>query len=203
VTIALAILAAGASERLGEPKALARIGEKSAVEHLLAAGAALGDPRPLVIAGAHAAEIERACAARAEVAFNPRWSEGRTGGVALAHALRPGLDLCLAPVDAPLVPGAVFAALAQAWNAAGEPELGWLAPHFPPGAPPGGRRYGHPVVAGRRLLDRLGALAPGAPLRSLRALAEPLFSIGTDRAAVLDDLDTPEDLERLRRSFRD
>src|SRR5262245_27544616 len=104
---ALVLLAAGASTRLGEPKALARLragAPGTALELLLHAARTLGDPRPLLVVGAHAAEISAAAPADVEVAVNVRWSEGRTGSVALARARRAGRDLVLAPIDVPLVP---------------------------------------------------------------------------------------------------
>ena len=37
-----------------------------------------------------------------------------------------------------------------------------------------------------------------SPLRNLRALADPLLEVSVDSPEILDDLDTPEDLARLR-----
>ena len=37
------------------------------------------------------------------------------------------------------------------------------------------------------------------PLRELRDLASPLWSVGANDASILDDLDEPCDLQRLRR----
>jgi CTP:molybdopterin cytidylyltransferase MocA len=156
---------------------------------------------PLVIAGADHDEIAAAAPRGVEVLFNPDWHTGRTSGVRLAAAHRPGLDLCLAPVDVPLVPAAVFLALRRAWIAAASPTRGWLAPCL--ASPPGGApRFGHPVVAGRGLLAELGSLAPDDPLRTLRERAEPLFSVSVPHPEILDDLDTPEDFRRLLRRSR-
>jgi molybdenum cofactor cytidylyltransferase len=195
VNPALVILAAGASERLGECKALARIGDTCPLSALLEAGAELNSVSPLVIAGADFESIAAAAVQDCEVVLNPNWRTGRTSGIRLARALRPGRDLCLAPVDVPLVPGAVFAQLAGAWNAAGRPARGWLAPRFR-------GDFGHPIVVGRALLAELDTLQGDAPLRDLRALAAPLFSIEVESERVLDDLDTPADLARLRNLFR-
>jgi len=191
------LLAAGASRRLGSPKALASLREGpggTALELLLAAGAALGDPAPLVVTGADHAAI----AARVrdvELVRNDSWEAGRSGSVRCAARARPGRDLCLAPVDVPLVPAAVFAALGLAWEQAGCPARGWLAP-FLAGTEP--RRHGHPVLLGRGLCAGLKDFPPDRPLRALRASARPSWGIAVASAAILDDLDTPEDLARLR-----
>jgi len=192
---ALVILAAGASERLGECKALARIGATCALSNLLGAGVGIDFSLPLVVAGADFDSITEFSPATCEVAFNPSWRTGRTSGVRLARELRPGRDLCLAPVDVPLVPASVFDALERAWSAAAAPPRGWLAPRFR-------GHFGHPIVVGRNLLAELDLLPADAPLRELRALAEPLLAIDVDSERVLDDLDTPADLERLRNLFR-
>jgi molybdenum cofactor cytidylyltransferase len=202
VRLALAVLAAGASARLGQCKALVKLGGQTALERLLAAGANLGGARPMVVTGADHAAIARAAPQRCELLFNPEWALGRAGGILLAHQRRPEHALCLAPVDSPLVPAGVFEALARKWDEMGEPVQGWLAPQLErPGDPLHGR-FGHPVIAGPDLLDKLAALGPAADLRELRRAAHPLARIAVGAAEILDDLDLPSDLERLQARFR-
>lgn len=192
---ALVLLAAGASRRLGFPKALAPLSGGTPLERLLAAGRALGghasDP-PLLVTGADHGAISPAAPPGVEVVWNPHWEAGRSGGVRLARDRRPGRDLCLAPVDVPLVPDQVFALLARTWDEAGAPPRGWLAPRH-------GASHGHPVVVGRGLLADLDLLGADEPLRRLRGRAEPLLEVEVVHPEVLDDLDTPADLARLRR----
>lgn len=195
---ALVILAAGASSRLGTCKALVDLGGKSVLARLLEAGAGLADLPALVISGAEREALERAAPAGVEVAWNESWREGRTSTVALARRLREGRDLCLAPVDVPLVPRSVVDALAQAWRNQGSPPLGWLAPFCRVG---GRTRFGHPVIVGRELAARVELLGADRPLYELRAHAQPLLALEVEDLSVLDDLDTPADLERLRAKF--
>ena len=196
---AFVILAAGASTRLGEHKALAELRGEPAIAHLLRAGLALEDPAPLVITGADEGAIERTLRALSvgdrlspELVHNPNWSDGRGSGLMLAASLRAGRDLCVAPVDCPLVSPQVFEALGRAWAEAGRPSRGWLGPRLgtDPSAP-----HGHPVLLGRELLSEWDGQES---LRDLRQKALPLLSVAVEDPAILDNLDRPADLERLR-----
>lgn len=184
------LLAAGASERLGEPKALVDLGGLSAIERLLEA---CGDPTPLIVAGAHYDAIRAAVGDRTEVVNNTAWAAGRTGSVARAVSHLGESDLILAPVDCPLVPAAVFDALRSAWREAGSPPHGWLAP-----LDEASGRHGHPVCFGAALAAKVTLMDPAHPLRGLRSKASPLLEVAMDCPLILDDLDTPEDLTRLR-----
>lgn len=193
------ILAAGASSRLGACKALVELGGRTVLARLLEAAAAIDGAPPLVVSGADRAAIEGALPAGVEHAWNERWASGRTSSFALAQRLRPGLDLCLAPVDVPLVTREVLDALARAWRGAGAPALGWLAPCV---RAAGTRRFGHPVIVGRELAARVAELGDERPLSELRARAKPLLALEVEDPSVLDDLDTPDDLARLRARVR-
>jgi len=194
---ALVVLAAGASSRLGRCKALVRLGGATVLERLLAAGACLDAQPPLVVTGADHEAIERAAPAGCRVVHNPRWGEGRSTGLLLAHLMLPERSLCVAPVDVPLVPPELFAALARKWEGLGAPSWGWLAPRLERPGHPGHGRHGHPVVLGPGLLSRLQSMAPSASLRELRPRAQPLASLACGEVAILDDLDSPRDLELL------
>ena len=184
------ILAAGASERLGEPKALAKLGERAALAHLLEA---CGEPSALVITGAHSKEIAAAFQDEAELIEHSGWKAGRTSSIACAVAHSPDRDILLAPVDSPLVPQRVFQLLRETWSAAGAPSLGWLSPKEESAG-----RYGHPIIIGRELSAKICELKVGDPLRCLRDLAEPLLELSVECPEVLDNMDTPEDLARIR-----
>jgi CTP:molybdopterin cytidylyltransferase MocA len=192
----LLVLAAGQGRRLGETKALCRLGPLTALEHVLAAGQGL--PRAVVLG----ADVERVSAGLpADIAriHNPAWIQGRTGGLRLAVERFPGRDFLVAPVDVPLVHASTHLALRSAWAAAGAPARGWLAPaYLAPGAADA-PRAGHPVLIGRELLAELADFAPDRPLKELRARASPCWLLPVADQAVLDDLDSPDDAERLRR----
>lgn len=197
---ALVVLAAGASTRLGRNKALVEFDGHSVIEHHLRAGSSLDEVQPVVITGKFDEEIRVHVAERARCVHNAAWEAGRTGGVRLAHRELSERDLLLAPVDVPLVPESVFRDLVREWLDAGSPSLGWLAPRHV-GAAEGSGRFGHPLIVGRDLLERISEADADRPLRFLRDSAEPLLSLDCDSPAILNDLDTPEDLARLRARF--
>lgn len=199
------ILCAGASARLGEPKALARIGDRAALDWLLESALTI-DPSALVVGGRHYQEIREALRAREDggsspgpvLLENPRWKDGRTGSVACAARAAGGAALLVAPVDVPLVGPDVFRALAAEWNRIGAPDHGWLAPWTRDEAT-AGRRFGHPIVLGAALARDIACEEDIArPLSRFRAQAVPLMGLEVRDEAIHDDLDTPEDLARLR-----
>lgn len=195
---ALVIIAAGASSRLGTCKALVEINGETILAHHLRAGAALNQSPPLIVTGKHHAKIQAAAPKGCEVAFNPLWEQGRTGGIQLAHAKRPGKALLIAPVDVPLVPASIFEELTRAWSQAKSPARGWLAPRYVGPQSTRGLPFGHPIVIGPALLEKLSRFEADEPLRALREHAKPLLCIETERDEILLDLDTPEDLANIR-----
>ena len=188
------MLAAGASSRLGEPKALAEIGGRIVVDRLLEASSEVGAGRAIVVTGAHHEEILAHVEDRAVVVRCERWAQGRLASFCAGVTATEGADILLAPVDVPMVRAETFALLEGAWRSESSPPRGWLAPWWRADR----RRFGHPIVIGRDLARAAQALGPGEPLKTLRARAEPLLEIETSDATILDDLDTPSDLARLR-----
>lgn len=190
------LLAAGASARLGQPKALAPLPGGTPLERLVAAARPWSAGPVRVLTGAHRAAIEQALPAGAEALWHEAWALGRTSTVQAAIRTLPNQDLLLTPVDCPRVPSAVFAALVQAWWAAGNPPEGWLAPSFQ-ASQNGSTSFGHPILIGRALAAQALALGPDQPLRDLRSLARPLWGVPVPHPEILEDLDTPEDLLQL------
>lgn len=193
------VLAAGASSRLGEPKALARIGDRAAIDHLLDGAKGLqGCAPPIVVTGKDHDPISAHLHGRDVLVVHCQdWRSGRLASLAAAGALvNRAADLVVAPVDVPLVLATTFRALQTHWERAGAPERGWLAPCLRQG-PVDDRRFGHPVLIGRGLAQRLGSFGADTPLKALRAEAEPLLAVETDDPAVIDDLDTQSDLAAL------
>lgn len=211
-SLAAVVLAAGASTRMGRPKALLRWRGRPFVQHALDQARAAGAQRVVVVQGAVALPDD--LLGGAQRVHNAAWAEGPLGS--LQAGLRVLLDssgsgfgsgpgsgsasgVAAAPfgalvltVDRPHVHPDTLRALAAA--AAAEPEALWQ--------PRRGAARGHPIVYPADLLPALVALRPPQTPRTLLARPEVAArrrQIEVDDPAVLDNLDRPEDLARLPR----
>ncbi len=187
------VLAAGRSRRMGRCKLTLPWGDDTVIGAVVSA-LERGGARPIVVVtGAWAAEVRRALAGRnVRWAHNPHDAEDamlRSAQYGL-QALPPETEAALLALgDMPAVPVGVIAALVDGF-AARRPAL--LVPSFR-------RRRGHPWLLARALWPALLALRPPATLRDfLHTHADAIAYLEVDTPAVLQDLDTPADYERLR-----
>ena len=188
MTLAGLILAAGAGSRYGhEPKLLADLDGRPVLEHAIAAQCSVAAlERIVVVLGAHAdAIVEAVDFGRAEPLVCERWSDGvsaslRCGTEALADAERVIVTLG----DEPLMRSEIIARFVE--------------------TPPGSRatyggQPGHPVVLGPRQIHSLRALSGD---RGARELLDGGKTIECGDLGPRGDIDTPNDLEAIRRSAR-
>jgi len=187
MTVAAAILAAGASRRLGSPKQLVRHRGVPLVRAVVREVCAAGCDRVAVILGANATEVVPVLAGLAvELEVNTAWREGVASSIrrAVAWARSIGAHtLALATCDQALLTAAHLDAL--------------LALHARTGSIAASRyadRAGIPAVFGARDFTELAALRGDAGARAL---------LETRRVATVDwddgvhDVDTPEDVVRI------
>src|ERR1700751_1004828 len=113
--LAAAILAAGESSRMGEPKALVSVQGLTFVEHLFTATRLPRIGLPRIVPAPPAAEIDpKLKFAPAMIVFNPDWPTGQLSSIHAAIRSLPvnttdGIILC--PVDHPLVSRRLISAL--------------------------------------------------------------------------------------------
>src|SRR5512138_460532 len=149
------VLAAGASTRMGRPKALLPVSREGEtfLARILRTLADAGADDLIVVVGAYAEGISEAIARLpilARIVENRAYTRGQLSSLAAALDVvdRPGVRAVVAmPVDMPLVSVATVRAVMTAYLQAG-PLIA---------RPAQGRRHGHPVIFDRRLFPELRA----------------------------------------------
>lgn len=191
--VAVLLLAAGGSHRLGRPKQLVDWGGQPLLGHVLAEVSAWPAERVVAVLGAAAEEVLDAVEfGDAEVVINPEWEEG------LASSLRVGLDALsrdaridaafLALGDQPGVPEDVPGRLLAEYRTQRSHAV---VPKY---------RYarGNPVLADRRLWPRLMSLVGDEGARRLlQAHPEWVTEVWLDTLPPRD-VDTEDDVAELR-----
>lgn len=188
--VAAIVLAAGASRRLGRPKALLLLGGRTLLARAAAAPLDAGLDPVVIVLGHAAADVQAAAGlpddARVRVVVNDGWEEG------MASSIRRGLEACgepdavlIALADQPDVQAARVRAVVDAWDG-----------QAPLVVPVGEGRPTHPVLFARELYPELTALTGDVGGRSIverhweRAIRVPL--------APLLDVDTEDDYQAAR-----
>ncbi|HEY6467042.1 MAG TPA: nucleotidyltransferase family protein [Candidatus Acidoferrales bacterium] len=185
--LAIAILAAGESRRMGTPKALLDYHGKTFLEHLIDA---TRHPRVgilRVVLGAKAEEIRAQLRSldAASIAVNVDWQRGQISSIQAAIRSLPtgateGLMLC--PVDHPMISPAVVSELIAAFDATRKSIV--LPVHE-------GRR-GHPVIFRAGLYEELLKASPEVGARQVVwAHAGDVAEVPTEDKGVTLNIDDP------------
>jgi molybdenum cofactor cytidylyltransferase len=181
------VLAAGASERMGEPKALLRIGTTTFVNHIIKVLEASGITEITIVLGAGADLIGPTLPPfRGRVVVNDKWETGQLSSLAAGlRAISPASagGALVWPVDRPLVPRTTIAALLDAFR---KHTAKIIVPIH------GGRR-GHPVIFPSKYFDELqNAQSTAGARQILHDHPEAVLEVETKEKGVLLNIDTPE-----------
>jgi len=192
--VAGVLLAAGAGRRLGMTKALASFAGKPLAERGLATLRA-GGCRPVVIVlGAAARQVRRACSlGDAVIVVNRAWASGIGGSVraGLAEARRRSAPAVLVlPVDQPLVSPALVARLIRSWCEGAAAAVATYRGEM-----------GTPVLLDSSLWPQVNRHAIGdiGARGYLRANPGVVTLVACDDVGDPTDIDTSDDLRRLER----
>ena len=186
------VLAAGRSTRMGAQKLLLPFGASTVIGQVVDSISGSVVERTIVVTGPDGAVAAALAAHDVALVVNPDPAAQMLDSVRLGlRALPPGCEAVLVtPGDLPGVTPRLVASLVAAWRASGK---GIVVPVF------NGRR-GHPLLLSARYVGEVLTQYDDVGLRGLpRAHEDDVLEIPVTDDAVLADIDTPEDYERLRR----
>src|ERR1700694_534027 len=198
MSLAGVVLAAGRSARMGSPKALLDFRGLPFAVRILEALEALEVKTRVVVLGPDAPRIRPALAGHdCMMVENPEPESGPIASLRAAlRALQPlqPSAVLVWPVDLPHVRVATVERLLETHRRTAAPAV---VPTF-------GERGGHPVIWGASLFEEL-LDSPAASREGARAVlhehAAEVAAVPVDDPAVIDEINTPEDYERLVREW--
>jgi molybdenum cofactor cytidylyltransferase len=188
--LAVAILAAGESRRMGRPKALLSYRGKTFAEHLVSATRHERVGLTRIVLGAQAGEIRSRLPLDATwILENPNWQQGQLSSIQVVIRSLAGETegLILCPVDHPLISRFLVAQLIQEFDST---EKQIVLPTYK------GKR-GHPVIFRVSLYGELLAASPEVGAREVVwAHPKDVTEVDTDEEAVVLNLNDPETLKK-------
>jgi molybdenum cofactor cytidylyltransferase len=181
--IAAVILAAGASRRMGSPKALLEYRGELFLNRLIRVLGQVCDP-VIAVLGYHSDVIRARAAGKVQFAFNPDPERGQLSSLQTGLAAVPGgvEGFLFTPVDSPAIEESTLSQLALRFRAR-KPETQFVIPRYQ------GQR-GHPVFASPKLLAEFLALPLTAQAKDIVHAHVPRTEyVDVDDPGILADID--------------
>ena len=188
------ILAAGASERMGQPKALLTYRGQSFLGGIVQAALAAGVERPVAVLG-HDADKVRQDIDLSSVAttLSDELEAGPIGSIRAGLTVLSGHPVeavIVWPVDRPHILVDTIRSLIDGFRDTGQPVV----------VPVHEGRRGHPVLFSRAVFEELLAAPDDVGARAVvRADPSRVHEVLVDDAAVLEDFNTPDEYRALLR----
>jgi CTP:molybdopterin cytidylyltransferase MocA len=184
------ILAAGSSQALPFPKALARFGKKTALD--IAVENCSFSSRVLVVVGADAQRILSAVPKSSEAVFNRRWREGQLSSLQAAlKRIEPDAAFLLYPVDHALITRKIVEQLVRAFRArSASQEI--VMPRCKDAD-------GHPVIVSAAVRSEFFEAATAREV--IYKAPERIRGLNVTTTSILEDFDTMESYEDCLRKF--
>lgn len=185
------VLAAGASSRMGRPKALLRTGDRTFVRAILDTLRAAGVTDAAVVVRSGSADViaEIGASGFGRAVLNPRPDEGQLSSLltGLDAVAREGVDAVLVTlVDVPLIGAEAVRTLIARARASDAAVL--RAVHA--------GRHGHPVIFKRTVFDALRRADPAIGAKAVLRDWPP-EDVEVSDPGVVEDVDTPADYTRV------
>jgi molybdenum cofactor cytidylyltransferase len=190
------VLAAGASSRMGRPKALLDFDGQPCVS-LVASACQQAGVGVVLVTGPAGEAVRAACPGEVRQALNHHPERGMLSSLQAGLAALPpdAAAFLIFPVDYPLAPAAEVRRLMTAFRAR-RPGQRIFVPSF-------AHRRGHPVLVEAALAPAFLALGEGASARDvIGAHPDQLVHVEAADDRVLLDMDTPDDYRRCLARFR-
>jgi CTP:molybdopterin cytidylyltransferase MocA len=189
--IASIILSAGASQRMGSPKALLDYRGEMFLDRLIRILGTMSDP-VIAVLGYHAADIRAQAGQGARIVVNPAPERGQLSSLQTGLAALPpqAEGFAFIPIDCPAVREDTARSLAAAFAARDTATL-FVIPRF-------GDKRGHPVFATRQIAEELLALPLTAKASDVvHGHVDRTQYVDVDDPGILVDVDDPAAYRRL------
>jgi len=190
--IAGIILAAGASSRMGTPKALLDYRGETFVGRLVRVLGTACKP-VIVVLGYHADALQKQVPPTARIVINPDPSRGQLSSLKTALETLPqeADGFAFIPVDSPAVAEGTVETLARTFEQR-DPSTLFVIPRQ------SGKR-GHPVFAARSIIAEFLALPPTSEAREVvHAHVDRTQYVDVDDPGIFTDIDDPEAYRQLK-----
>jgi molybdenum cofactor cytidylyltransferase len=184
------ILAAGESRRMGAPKLLLPLGEKTIIETVVDEILRSKADKILVVLGAEREKIESKIANRpVKIVANLRFEEGMLSSIQAGFETLPNeieaVLVCLG--DQPFIPSSVMDKLIEAYQ---NTRRGIILPVYK-------KKRGHPTLIDIKYRQEVKKLSPDIGLRALvYDHPQDVLEVEVDTPLILKDIDKPEDYMR-------
>jgi molybdenum cofactor cytidylyltransferase len=186
------ILAAGQSERMGEPKMLLPWGKSTVLQTVISTIQASGVSDVLVVTGGARAQVESLVGKSVQTIFNEDYANGemlRSIQVGLAAKMREARAALICLGDQPQVQERSVRRVRDAFL---KNNSNIVVPSYQ-------MRRGHPWLVARPLWDDLLKLkSPKTPRDFLKAHEKEIEYVIVDSPSSTEDLDTPDDYLKLK-----
>lgn len=193
--IGAVILAAGLSQRMGRPKMVLPWGNNTVIGQVADVMLQAGSVPVVVVTGGWQTEVEQALAGKpVQLVHNPNFANGE-----MLCSLQEGLKAMPAGIEAVLL---ALGDQPQIEPATVQGILAAYREHPAPLVMPSYQmRRGHPWLLRRDAWADILSLQPPQTLRHfVQKHNDTILYAVVDNPSILDDMDTPEDYERLKRA---
>lgn len=190
--ISLIVLAAGKSARFGKNKLLYKIGEQTVIEHVVENALGSKADEVILVLGYDAERVRRKLSGTdCKFVYNAVFEEGQSSSVRIgaASAAEDSEAVMILPGDIVLISSEAIDAVIEEYRRTGSPIV--VAAHE--------GRFGHPILFDKTLLPEISQI--NEETQGLKALVrrhrKQVRGVEVGSPAVLFDLDTEEDIERI------